>query len=195
MLYFENPKELVIEEKSYKIRTDYRDILTILSAFEDTTLLKREKLEVMIKILFEDEPPLIDETFEKSYMFLNADIEGLSNEKKNKKIKQSKVEESRLYSFTRDWQLIVAAMNKYFGCSIREIEYLHWFDFIAAFNNLGECSFTHIVDLRRRKKQNKLDKDEKMYYYKNRDWLDLDYEREDLNDVLDTLNSKLKERR
>ena len=79
MIYFENPKTLTIAGKEYKIRTDYRDILTILEAFEDKNLLKQEKLKVMITILFEEKPPLIEETFEKSYMFLDVDIEALAN--------------------------------------------------------------------------------------------------------------------
>ena len=195
MIYFENPKTLTIAGKEYKIRTDYRDILTILEAFEDKNLLKQEKLKVMITILFEEKPPLIEETFEKSYMFLDVDIEALAGIKKKNKNSTVSQEETKLYSFVKDWQLIVAAMNRYFGCSIREMPYLHWFDFIAAFNNLGECSFTSVVDLRRRKKQGKLDKEEKQYYYKNRDWLDLDYEEIDYKSVIDELNSKLTERR
>ena len=194
MIYFENPKTLNINGVDYKIRTDYRDILTIIEAFEDKRLLRREKIEVMITILFEEEPPLIEETFEKSYMFLDVDIEGLCGYKRNKKSDANNNTETKLYSFVKDWQLIVAAMNKYFGTSIREIEYLHWFDFIAAFNNLGECSFNSVVDLRRRKKQGKLDKEEKQYFYKNREWLDLDYEEIDYKSLLNELNSKLPER-
>lgn len=194
MAYFENPKSLEIKGKEYKIRTDYRDILTIIEAFEDKSLLQREKLEVMITILFEEKPPLIEETFKKSYMFLDVDIEGMYYNK-SKPNKTNSNTETKLYSFVKDWQLIVAAMNKYFGCSIREMPYLHWFDFIAAFNNLGECSFTSVIDLRRKKKQNKLNKEEKQYFYKNREWLDLDYEEIDYKSMLDELNSKLSEGR
>lgn len=193
MLYFENPKSLTIQGKEYKIRTDYRDILTIIEAFEDKRLLKSEKYKIMITILFEQQPPLIEETFLKSLMFLDVDIEGLTNLNKPTK-KNETPTETKLYSMVKDWQLIVAAMNRYFGCSIREMEYLHWFDFIAAFNNLGECSFNSVVDLRRRKKQGKLDKEEKQYFYKNREWLDLDYEEIDYKSLLNELNSKLPER-
>lgn len=192
MNYFENPKEICINGNYYKIRTDYRDILTILEAFEDKELLQTEKLEVLISILYKDTPPNCEETFIKAYQFLDVNIEEFfynRNKKVNKK-KNNKSEE-RYYSFVKDWQLIVGALNNYFGFSIREAEYIHWWDFIAAFNNIGESTFSHVIDLRKRKKENKLTDDEKKYYYKNREWLDLDYEEIDYNKLFDDLNKNL----
>ena len=190
MNYFDNIKSINIQGKEYKIRTDYRDILTIIEAFEDKELTNYEKFDVLIEILYIDKPPLISETYEKAVNFLDADIEALVYGKKGKN-NNSSSSNGRLYSFIKDWQMIASAMNKYFGFSIREKDYIHWFDFIGAFNDLGECSFTHIVDIRKRKKENKLTKEEKQYYYKNREWIDLDYEEIDMEDILDKLNENL----
>lgn len=190
MLYFENPKSLIINGEEYAIRTDYRDILTILYAFDDKDLTRVEKLEIMFKILFIDKEPLCtEESIVKCYSFLECDIDSLAGKKTVSQVKKENdnVGDYKYYSFVKDWQLIVAAMNKYFGCSIREMEYLHWFDFIAAFNDLGESTFTSVVDMRKRKKEGKLDADEKKYWFKNKEWLDLNYEEVNINDILSNM--------
>jgi hypothetical protein len=192
MNYFDNIKSLIIEGKEYPIRTDYRDILTIIEAFEDKELTRYEKFDVMIDILYIEKPPLIKETFEKAIYFLDVNIDALVyNKKVNYNSNQNNNNNYRLYSFIKDWQMIASAMNKYFGFSIREKDYIHWFDFIGAFNDLGECTFTHIIDIRKRKRENKLTKEERQYYYKNREWIDLDYEEIDYEELLNTLNENL----
>ena len=48
------PSDLEVGGKLYKIRTDFRDILTIMLAFADPELDEREKYAVMLTILYED---------------------------------------------------------------------------------------------------------------------------------------------
>lgn len=46
------PTELEVNEKRYRIRSDYRDILKIIQAYNDPELEEKEKCYVALKILY-----------------------------------------------------------------------------------------------------------------------------------------------
>lgn len=48
------PKELKVNGISYRIRTDYRDILKIIQALNDTGLTGQEKCYICLKIIYYD---------------------------------------------------------------------------------------------------------------------------------------------
>lgn len=60
------PVILTIGEKEWKIRTDYRDILVIMQAFNDPELMVEEAYMVMCKILYEDWPDMPRELYEEA---------------------------------------------------------------------------------------------------------------------------------
>lgn len=69
------PSTLEVGGKLYKIRTDFRDILTIMLAFSDPELDEREKYAVMLTILYEDHDiPAEDvpEAIERAIWFLDC---------------------------------------------------------------------------------------------------------------------------
>ena len=46
------PTELEVNEKRYRIRSDYRDILKIIQAYNDPELEEKEKCKLALKILY-----------------------------------------------------------------------------------------------------------------------------------------------
>ena len=59
------------------------------------------------------------------------------------------------------------------GTEIRALEYLHWWTFIAAYNEIGDCTFSQVVNIRNKRAMGKpLDKGEREFYRKNRELVD-----------------------
>ena len=73
----------------------------------------------------------------------------------------------------QDFSLIVAPVNRVLGKEIRSLDYLHWWTFIGAYQEIGDCTFAQIVNIRQKKAHGKkLDKAEQEYYKKNRNLID-----------------------
>ena len=63
----ELPTALTVNGTDYRIRTDYRDTLRIIEAFNDPELQPRDKLFVCLYILYEDFEEMPPEDYEKAY--------------------------------------------------------------------------------------------------------------------------------
>lgn len=69
-----------------------------------------------------------------------------------------------------DVQLIAPAVDKVLGYSCRACSYLHWWDFVGAFQNIGKGLFAQVVSIRnKRAKGQALDKSERTFARENED--------------------------
>jgi hypothetical protein len=61
------------------------------------------------------------------------------------------------------------------GYSVRSADkYTHWWDFMGAYMEIGDCVFANIISLRNKKqKGKKLEKYEQEFYQENRKMVDL----------------------
>ena len=155
-----------------EIRTDYRVILDILEALNDPDLNNAEKAEVLIRLFYvePEEIPDLQAAIETCYWF----IEG-GEEKDNRK-------RPRLMDWEQDFPIIISAINRVYGGDVRGIKYdrtnntggLHWWTFMAAYTEIGDCYFAQVVRIRdKRARGKKLDKEEKAWYKENRAKVDL----------------------
>ena len=158
------PTSLVIQDKEYKIRTDYRVALAILSAYNDCELNNFDKFLLTIEMLYIDIPPKDNykEAYEKAVWFLNMrDVE-------------YNVKQPKLYDWEQDESFIFSAINKVIGKEIRNEEYCHWWTFLGYFNEISESTFNTLVCLRNKKTKGiKLTKEEQEFYRKNKEIVDL----------------------
>ena len=84
-----------------------------------------------------------------------------------------KKKQPRLLEWEQDFPYIVAPVNRVLGKEIRAAEYLHWWTFLSAYMEIGECLFAQIVRIRERKATGKkLDKSDQEWYRKNRHLVD-----------------------
>ena len=73
----------------------------------------------------------------------------------------------------QDFRYIVAPINRVVGQEIRAVEYYHWWSFISAYYEIGDCLFAQIVRIRDKKARGKpLDKEEQKFYRENRHMVD-----------------------
>lgn len=165
-MMYDLPRSLMVCGSEYEIRSDYRAVLDICTALSDNELDDQEKAIVALSILFpafEDMPPEhYQEAVNRCFWFINC-----GDDDQNRKA-------PKLMDWEHDFKHIVAPINRVMGQEIRAIPYLHWWTFISAYYEIGDCTFAQIVRIRDLKARGKaLDKADREWYQRNRDMVDL----------------------
>ena len=166
-MIFDLPTSVTIGGNDHQIRSDYRAVLDICTALTDPDLSDQEKAIVMLDIFYpnlSDMPPEhYEEAVKKCFWFINCGED-----------EPAQHSAPKLVDWEQDFKYIVAPVNRVVGTEIRALEYLHWWSFISAYYEIGDCTFAQIVrirDMLARGKQ--LDKVEREWYEKNRNLVDL----------------------
>ncbi len=180
------PKTLTIGGKEYEIRSDFRDILRVYAAFDDISITEHEQAYIAAVNIFpgyEDIPDeYIQEAIEKAYWFIGGGD-----------MPQSEPEKQKMIDWKQDENILFPAINKASGMIVRECEYLHWWEFLGFFGEIGEGLFSTVMNIRQKKARGKpLEKHEKEFYKRNRNLVNIkapeDIEaEEELKEVLDAL--------
>lgn len=160
------PKALTVHGREYGINTDYRDVLTILEAFDDPNLQDDEKAGICLMILYEDyrqiPPEDYTEAYEKAVKFIDY---GQSPKKGQGR---------KLMDWEQDETIIFPAINKVAGREVREAEYIHWWTFLGYYMEIADGIFSRVVSIRAKKqKGKKLEKWETEFYQANMDLINI----------------------
>jgi hypothetical protein len=140
-------------------------MLDVIAALNDVNLSEQSKAAAALMIFYPEYEKIADhETALKEIMrFLNCGDEGAETGRNAVK----------LIDWEQDFKLIVAPINHIMCGEIRGFEYLHWWTFLSAFYEIGECALSQIVDIRsKRQKGKKLEKWEQEYYRQNKGLID-----------------------
>lgn len=165
-MMYELPTHVEIGGTNYEIRSDYRAALDILSALSDPELDDYNRIMEALDIFYPAfaNMPQGDyrEAVEKCFWFINCGDEETATRKTPK-----------LMDWEQDFAYVVAPINRVIGKEVRSLEYLHWWTFIGAYYEVGDCLFAQIVNIRQKKATGKkLDKSEQEFYRKNRHLVD-----------------------
>lgn len=158
----ELPKSLSVNNIEYDIRSDFRDILKIVCAFNDPELENEEKIYVCLCILYEDFDSIPKSDYEAAFKaaldFIDAGAKG-----DNKK-------SPRTMDWEQDENIMFPALNKVAGFETRTADYVHWWTFIGYYMEISEGVFSTVLSLRGKKAKNKkLEKWEREYWQANKD--------------------------
>lgn len=161
------PKSLDISGTSYAIRWDFRAALDICAALSDPELDDSERALAALIIFYPDFDSIPREHHEKAirrcFWFLN----GGEPERKT----QTNL---RLMDWEQDFALIVAPVSRILGADVRGMEELHWWSFLSAYMEIGDCTYAYVVRIRtKRLKGQKLSKEERAFYLENQELVDL----------------------
>ena len=164
-MIFDLPTAVEFGGRSWDIATDYRDILRILTAFEDPDLEDVEKVMLCLYNLYVDFEDIPQDQLQAAYDAAMRFIDCGS---------ESREDGPRTMDWTQDAELIFPAVNRAAGFEVRSVDYLHWWTFLSAYMEIGECTFAQIVHIRDAKNRGKaLDKTDQEWYRKNRSIVDL----------------------
>ncbi len=169
---YDLPTSVNIGGETFSIRSDFRAILDIFEALNDVELSDRDRAEVVLGIFYPDYERITDynEALQQCFSFINMGM------------KESGKKQPNLVDWENDLPFIVAPINRVLGYDVRSIPYdrekneggVHWYTFLSAYYEIGDCVFAQIVGIRDKKlRHKKLDKAEQEFYDRQRDLVDI----------------------
>lgn len=164
------PQSLKVCGHDYEIRSDYRNILTIITAYNDGRLTDKEKAFICLYRVFKDvnSLPRSVEGYTAAIQAATDFIEcRLSNDKPSPKV----------VNWQKDEQLIFPAINKVAGTEVRMLPYLHWWTFLGYFQAIDRDDLWGFILAVRQKqmKHKKLEKYEQEFLIANRELCSVEY--------------------
>lgn len=158
------------------IRSDFRAVLDCVQIMSDREIDDRERTLLLLEVFYDtwleqvDEETVAEhgwweirqedyqEAVDRAFWFIGGGKEAPSSKK------------PKLMDWEQDFSLIAAPVNRVLGFDCRDVPYLHWWSFLAAYNEIGDCLFAQVVGIRRKKsKGQKLDKSEQAFASENPD--------------------------
>lgn len=161
------PQSVIANGREYAIRTDYRDVINLMVALNDPELkgnteeeTKYIQARLMLEIMVIDHENINEDDAESILNGLSEFIDmGVESGK----------DKIRVMDWEQDAGLIVSAINNVLKREIRAERYMHWWTFLSAYFEIGESTFSHILNIRtKRAKGKKLEKWEKDYIEENK---------------------------
>lgn len=155
------PKALNVCGIDYSINSDYRNVLQIISAFNDDELKDNEKVYICLCRLYTEFGLIPTQDYEAAYAAACAFIEyNKSDDRPGPKV----------IDWEQDEHLIFAAVNKVAGQELRALDYMHWWTFLGFFQSIDRDDlYGFVISIRhKRAKHKKLEKHEQEFYNANR---------------------------
>jgi hypothetical protein len=160
------PTSLEVNGKSYAIRSDYRNILQIITAYDAEELKDGEKVLICLKRMYVDFDAIPTDDYEAAYKAATVFIECQM---------RSDNPGPKVVDWNKDSQLIFSAVNKVAGREVRAVEYMHWWTFLGYFQSVDRDDlWGFILTIRQKQaKGRKLEKYETEFYNANRSMCDI----------------------
>lgn len=163
------PTSVIIDGKPHNIRNkcDYRVVLDTINALKDEELDEQYRIQCALFIFYEDTSTITD--FETA---CNEMIKIINLGKLEENCEPSK---PPVMDWEYDFNNIAPPVSRVLGYSVRDPDkYTHWYDFMGAYMEIGDCYFAQIISIRLKKmKGKKLEKYERELYAENKNAINL----------------------
>lgn len=162
------PIMLEVNGTEYAIESDFRRALDIMEIFSDPELGENDKALLMLEGLYTNFAEMPRSDYQEACIQASWFLDGGSEEPVGKGPK--------LMDWSKDFRYIIAPVNRIMGKDVRGMDYCHWWTFLSAWQEIGDCMFAQIVNIRsKRAKRKKLSKEEQDFYRKNRRAVDFEH--------------------
>ena len=151
------PEKATFYGKEYRHRTDFREILKLLSLLGNEEKPEFLRWQTGLCYFFYCALPeeLAAEGMEYLSRFLTAGEQSAPG--------------PRLYDWEHDAQSIAAGVNAVAGFEVRSVPHLHWWTFLGYFRSMGEGQFSLVVGIRDKlRRGQKLEPHEQEFYRSHR---------------------------
>ena len=163
------PYHVEIDGERYAIRDncDFRMVLDVINALNDVDLTEQERMQCALFIFYGDEIQNIanvEEAVRQMMIVLNIGEEEHEESKK-----------PSLMDWHHDFPILAPPISRTLGYDVRTPDkFTHWWTFVGAYMEIGECTFSNVVSIRtKRMKGKKLEEWEKEFYRDNKKMVDL----------------------
>lgn len=184
------PTSMTIGEKTWEIRSDFREVLDVMEVLSDEESTDEDRAVDALSVFYYTLTPDGEEA---AY-----DPREMSQEDNTKALEwmmwfirggkeEDKTKSPRVMDWDQDFNLIAPPVNRVLGYECRSCEYLHWWTFLGAYMEIGDCYFAQVVSIRSKKaRSKKLDKADQDFYRKHKS--DIDLKREITDADMDVIN-------
>lgn len=152
------------EYMGYLIRSDFRIGIQISVCLSDVDLSEDERIINALLLLFGNGMPPFEIAYRGLIWFLSCGQKmGVNNEETDEDLENyyasSDNDKTETLSFEQDIVFIYSAFRRTFNIDLARSS-MHWFEFNALLNDIGECSLSNIIQIRTTK-QKDIPKDKK----------------------------------
>lgn len=163
------PKSVMIDGKSIKIRDacDYRMVLDVISVLNDDELDDYAKAKCALFIFYENAEEITD--------FQTAINEMIKIINCGEEITVKEPPKPKIMDWEHDYKNLAAPVSRILGYSVRDSKnYTHWYDFVGAYGEIGDCYFAHVISVRSKLYMcKKLDESDRQFYKEHKKDIDL----------------------
>ena len=161
---WELPTALTVNGTERPINSDFRDVLTILEAYDDPDLEPSEKVYVCLAVLYADfeDMPREDygDAYEQATWFLDGGNDRASESRKK----------ARTVDWVQDTPILFPSVNQSAGFEVRSVDYMHWWTFLGYFMEMQKSTYATVLSLRDKKARGKkLEKWEQEFWSAHKD--------------------------
>lgn len=160
----ENGEKCIMQYKITK-DCDYRVVLDAMKALVDKKLDEQRRIDCALYIFYED-------------LSGCQDIQGAIDEMTRimnlgKEVKED--DAPSVMDWEHDFKNIAPPVSRILGYSVRDPNiYTHWYDWIGAYGEIGDCYWARVMSIRNKLRQGKtLDANERDFYKSNKEDIDL----------------------
>ena len=173
------PISVEIDGTEYPIRNkcDYRVVLDVIKALNDEDLDMQYRIQCALFIFYGNDELNTQEKVLKAFRTKENTQTAIDEMTKIISLGEEKEQDDKppIMDWEHDFQQIAPPISRVLGYSVRDANhYTHWWDFIGAYMEIGECTFSNIISIRSKKqKGKKLETWEQEFYRENKKIVDL----------------------
>ena len=161
-------KSLTVNGREEPIRWEYTAILDAIAAMNDPDLENEEKAYACLFIVYEDFEHFHTEDYAPAFEAMIDFISNGATEEENGR------RDVRTVDFEQDYNLLIPAINRVAGKEIRACDDIHWWTFLSWFMEIGDCTYSTVLSIRKKKRDGKeLEKWEQEFYVNNKKIVDI----------------------
>lgn len=174
-MFYELPTSVEVGGAELPIRSDFRAALDCIQIVSDPELGNDDRTLLLLEFFYDSwDEQIGDEVIEHGWM----DIDPRDYQEAVDRAlwfigggkEAARARRPKLMDWEQDFPIIAAPVNRVLGFECREVPYLHWWTFLAAYNEIGDCLFANVVSIRKKKAQGKkLDKADQAFALENSD--------------------------
>lgn len=184
LLLDELPTTVIIDNKKYKINSNFRVSILFELMMLDNDLSEEEKITAALELYYDDIPINLEKAIDEIIKFYKCSFEEV--EESNNTSSSNEFSINEIYNFEFDSDYIYSAFIDQYNIDLNSINYLHWWKFKAMFKSLKEDNLiSKIIGYRSIDLSEIKDDEEKNRYKKLKEIYKLPnkYEREDTEKI------------